>query len=269
MTAQRGSDSEAPTVEARAEAPRELPGVKRALVVEDEPSIRRTIVRTLEGFGVETIYASNLKQATSLLVQPLDLVIADVRLPDGTGQSVITSALRFSPVPVLIAISGVASATEAFDLARAGAVAFLVKPFGLHDLERCLRDACQARARLASGGASSSLSPLAEQALQELVRRFRFTPRQAEVVRRTAQGTRRADLPKVLGISEASCKTLVRRVLSRSGSTRLSELTFAVLAQQAITPKAVLPPPPQQQRSPSRDADESPRPRRAPRAGAS
>lgn len=268
MTAQRGSDSEAPTSDAQAAAPRELPGIKRALVVEDEPSIRRTIVRTLEGFGIETIYASNLKQATSLLVQPLDLVIADVRLPDGTGQSVIKSALRFSPVPVLIAISGVASATEAFDLARAGAVAFLVKPFGLHELERCLRDACRARARLASGG-DSSLSPVAERALQELVRRFRFTPRQAEVVRRTAQGTRRADLPKVLGISEASCKTLVRRVLSRSGSARLSELTFAVLAaQESITPKAEMPllPPPQ---SPSRDAGESPRPRRAPRAGAS
>jgi DNA-binding NarL/FixJ family response regulator len=242
--------------------------VKRALVVEDEPSIRRTIVRTLEGFGVATIHASSLKQATSLLVQPLDLVIADVRLPDGSGHSVITSALRFSPVPVLIAISGVASATEAFDLARAGAVAFLVKPFGLHELERCLRDACNARARLSNAG-DHALSPNAEQALQELVRRYRFTPRQAEVVRRTAEGTRRADLPKVLGISEASCKTLVRRVLSRSGSTRLSELTFAVLAsQQAITPKAdehSVPPPP----APSRGGGASPRPRRAPRAGAS
>lgn len=239
-----------------------LVGVKRALVVEDEPSIRRTIVRTLESFGVETQHASGLKQATSLLVPPIDLVIADVRLPDGSGHSVITSALRFSPVPVLIAISGVASATEAFDLARAGAVAFLVKPFGLHDLERCLRDACQARALATSEG---GLSAVAEQALQDLVRRYRFTPCQAEVVRRTAQGTRRADLPKALGISEASCKTLVRRVLSRSGSNRLSELTFAVLAaQQAVTPPAVRPP-----RSPRRAADESPRPRRAPRAGAS
>ena len=110
---------------------------------------------------------------------------------------------------------GVASATEGFDLARAGAVAFLVKPFGLHELERCLLDACRARARLSGAGEAGpvALSPLAEQALQELVRRYRFTPRQAEVVRRTAQGTRRADLPKALGISEASCKTLVRRVL--------------------------------------------------------
>ncbi len=242
-----------------------LVGVKRALVVEDEPSIRRTIVRTLEGFGVETQYASSVKQASALLVPSLDLVIADVRLPDGNGHSVITAALRFSPVPVLIAISGVASATEAFDLARAGAVAFLVKPFGLHDLERCLRDACQARALLATG--DGALSPVAEQALQDLVRRYRLTPRQAEVVRRTAQGTRRADLPKVLGISEASCKTLVRRVLSRSGTHRLSELTFAVLSahQQTITPRAAAP----SSGAQPRDAGASPRPRRAPRAGAS
>lgn len=267
MTGQRAADSDVTASDgARDEGERELPGVKRALVVEDEPSIRRTIVRTLEGFGVETQHASSLKQATAMLVPPIDLVIADVRLPDGSGHSVITSALRFSPVPVLIAISGVASATEAFDLARAGAVAFLVKPFGLHELERCLREACRARARLSGGTDQLALSPLAEQALQELVRRFRFTPRQAEVVRRTAQGTRRGDLPKALGISEASCKTLVRRVLSRSGSTRLSDLTFAVLAaQQSITPKAAAPAP----QAPPRDAGASPRPRRAPRAGAS
>jgi len=248
---------------------RVLTGVKRALVVEDEPSIRRTIVRTLEGFGVETQHASSLKQAMAMLVPPIDLVVADVRLPDGSGHAVITAALRFSPVPVLIAISGVATATEAFDLARAGAVAFLVKPFGLHELERCLRDACDARALLLSR--DRTLSPVAEQALQELVRRYRFTPRQAELLRRTAQGTRRADLPKALGISEASCKTLVRRVLSRSGSTRLADLTFAVLAaqtQQSTTPKAVRPLPPPPSPGPRPDADVSPRPRRAPRAGA-
>lgn len=266
MTSQR-SEPRAPSGAEHEQAAqaRELRGVKRALVVEDEPSIRRTIVRTLEKFGVEAHHASTLKQASAMLVPPIDLVIADVRLPDGSGHSVITAALRFSPVPVLIAISGVATATEAFDLARAGAVAFLVKPFGLHDLEACLRDACEARARLASSS-DIALSPVAERALQELVLRYRFTPRQAEVVRRTAQGTRRADLPKALGISEASCKTLVRRVLSRSGTTRLSDLTFAVLAaQQATIPKAA---PPPAAAAPQHDAAESPRPRRAPRGDA-
>lgn len=260
---ERASDSEAGAEQG---APAGLPGVRRALVVEDEPAIRRAIVRTLAGFGVEAQYAATLKQAKAMLVPPIDLVIADVRLPDGSGHAVITAALRFSPVPVLIAISGVASATEAFDLARAGAVAFLVKPFGLAELERCLRDACEARAALTSG--ERALSPLAEQALSELVRRYRFTPRQAEVVRRTAQGTRRADLPKALGISEASCKTLVRRVLSRSGSTRLADLTFAVLAAQeaAVIPRAAAPARPA---APTRDAAASLPRRRAPRAGAS
>ena len=267
MASQRGSDRQT-TAEQRAAdgRTRELAGVRRALVVEDEPAIRRTIVRTLESFGVEAHYASTLKQATALLVPPLDLVVADVRLPDGSGQAVIRAALRFSPVPVLIAISGVASATEAFDLARAGAVAFLVKPFGLSELERCLRDACEARAQLLTG--ERALSPEAEHALQELVRRYRFTPRQAELLRFTAQGTRRADLSKVLGISEASCKTLVRRVLSRSGSTRLSDLTFAVLAaQQSTTPST--PQQPSAGAGQPRGAASSPRQRRAPRAGAS
>jgi DNA-binding NtrC family response regulator len=204
--------------------------VSRALIVEDDPSIRRAIVRLLDSFGVEVEHAASVKQAMGMLVPPIDLVLADVRLPDGSGHSVITAALRLQPVPVLIAVSGVASAREAFDLARAGAVAFLVKPFGLEELERCLREACDARALRAS--TSRTLSPAAEQALSDLVRRYGLTTRQAQVVRLTAEGTRRADLPTALGISDGSCKTLVRRVLQRSGTARLSDLAFAVLASQ-------------------------------------
>jgi len=266
VTEERSTDSEEALGRgAQAEPARALRGVTRALVVEDEPSIRRTIVRTLESLGVETRHASTLKQASAMLVPPIDLVIADVRLPDGTGHAVITAALRFSPVPVLIAISGVASATEAFDLARAGAVAFLVKPFGLLELEQCLHAACDARAALTSGH-WAALSPAAEQALQDLARRYRFTPRQIEVIRRTAEGTRRAELPKALGISEASCKTLVRRVLSRSGTARLADLTFAVLAAQQVVKPRAAPRLPKQPAAP-RDEDASPPPRRGPRAG--
>jgi DNA-binding NarL/FixJ family response regulator len=219
-----------PSIEASShDAPRRLAGVSRALVVEDNAGIRRAIVRMLETFGVEVQHAASVKHAAGLMLPPLDLVVADVRLPDGSGQAVIAAALRLSPVPVLVAISGVATATEAFDLARSGVVAFLVKPFGLHELERCLKDACDRRAAARASDAHP-LSRSAERAWEELVRRYRLTPRQAEVVRRTAEGTRRGDLPRVLGISEASCKTLVRRVLQRCGSARLSDLAFVVLA---------------------------------------
>lgn len=225
-----GRAPDQPTAQAPSTAaPRRLAGVNRALVVEDDPGIRRAIVRMLETFGVDVQHASSVKHAAGLMVPPLDLVVADVRLPDGTGQAVIAAALRLSPVPVLVAISGVATASEAFHLARSGVVAFLVKPFGLQELERCLQDACDRRAAARASDAHP-LSRSAERAWEELVRRYRLTPRQAEVVRRTAEGTRRADLPRVLGISEASCKTLVRRVLQRCGSARLTDLAFAVLA---------------------------------------
>lgn len=250
------------------EGVRRLRGVSRALVVEDDPGIRRAIVRMLVNFGVSVEQASSVKQAAGMLVPPLDLVLADVRLPDGSGHSVIAAALRLTPVPVLVAISGVASASEAFDLARAGAVAFLVKPFGLNELERCLREACEARALHA--GNARVLSPAAEQAWQDLVRRCALTPRQAEVVRLTAEGTRRADLPKALGISESSCKTLVRRVLHRCGTGRLADLAFAVLAAQdepsgliASGARSVMPRTPSSTATQQPSADASPRPRRA------
>jgi len=211
-----------------------LPGVSHALVVEDDPDIRRHITRTLEELAVQVRHASGVQAALGQLVPPLDLVIADIRLPDGTGHSVLRAAMSVAPVPVLIAISGVATPAEAFDLGRLGTVAFLSKPFGLAQLERTLRDACAIRPRAPLE--ARSLPPGAEAGLLELSRRHGLTPRQIEVVRLVASGARRSELPRALGISPTTCKALVRRVLERCGIKRLSELLPVVLSHSTHPP---------------------------------
>jgi FixJ family two-component response regulator len=168
-----------------------------------------------------------VQSAKALLAPPLDLVIADVRLPDGQGHQVLRAAMALSPIPVLVAISGKASASEAFSLARSGAVAFLEKPFGLAELERLLRSACDAHFRARD---AAPLTQAAEIGLRELARRHGLTPRQVELLRHIVSGTPRAGLPQALGISKATCKALVRRVLERCGKKRLSELVPAVFS---------------------------------------
>ena len=72
----------------------------RILVVDDEPDLRTLYQLTLlrEGYQVDT--AGDLTQARSMLAeQVFDVLITDMRLPDGLGLALITCLLYTSPSP--------------------------------------------------------------------------------------------------------------------------------------------------------------------------
>ncbi len=122
-------------------APREL---GRVLIVEDHVPLRRAIALLLRNSGAEVLEAGTAHGAIALLNPPPDLIICDVYLPDGSALKILEATLRLSPEPVKIAVSGHASAEEAFQLARLGVLAYLPKPFTLEELsatiERVLRE---------------------------------------------------------------------------------------------------------------------------------
>jgi DNA-binding NtrC family response regulator len=98
----------------------------------------------LRNSGAEVLEAGTAQGAIALLDPPPDLIICDVYLPDGSALKILEATLRLSPEPVKIAVSGHASAEEAFQLARLGVLAYLPKPFSLDQLsatiERVLRE---------------------------------------------------------------------------------------------------------------------------------
>jgi DNA-binding response OmpR family regulator len=115
------------------------PVVERALIVEDNAPLRSAIARLVRGWGAVAVEAGTAREAKEGLRQPPDLVICDVSLPDGSGLSVFEAALSLRREPAKIAISGVATAEEAFHLAHLGVGEYLAKPFSLADLERAVR----------------------------------------------------------------------------------------------------------------------------------
>jgi DNA-binding NtrC family response regulator len=115
------------------------------LLVEDNPIILRYMAGAFAGWGARVIQARSVEVAMTRLSMPLDLLIADVCLPDGTTRELLEQALRMPSHPVVIAISGRASPVEAFELAKAGVHAFLPKPFSKAELARCVRHALDKR----------------------------------------------------------------------------------------------------------------------------
>ena len=110
-------------------------GVIRVVVAEDEALIRLDLVEMLTEEGYEVVgQAADGEAAVSLAtdLRP-DLVVMDVKMPklDGISAAEQIATRRIAPVIMLTAFSQ----RELVDRARtAGAMAYVVKPFGKADL---------------------------------------------------------------------------------------------------------------------------------------
>jgi len=105
------------------------------LVVEDERRIASFLEKGLIAEGYSCVLATDVVSAKTLLgSEPIDLVVLDLLLPDGSGLDVLNGIRRSAPrLPVLIltAVEDVASRVRGLD---AGADDYLVKPFDFEEL---------------------------------------------------------------------------------------------------------------------------------------
>ena len=108
---------------------------RRVVVAEDEALIRMDLKEMLEEEGYEVVGEAGDGEAAVALVEEHrpDLAILDVKMPvlDGISAAERIAAARLAPVLILTAFSQ----RELVERAReAGAMAYLVKPFGKSDL---------------------------------------------------------------------------------------------------------------------------------------
>ena len=106
--------------------------VTRILVVDDEPDLRTLYAMTLvrEGYQVEA--AGTLDEAWQCLVaQSFDVVITDMRLPDGMGLELLQRLRADQRLERCVVITAYGSAENAVESLKAGAFDYLTKPVDL------------------------------------------------------------------------------------------------------------------------------------------
>ncbi|TFW19504.1 two-component system response regulator KdpE [Massilia arenosa] len=105
-----------------------------ALIVEDEPQIRRFVRMALEGEGWTVHEAATLKRGMiDAGTRTPDLIILDLGLPDGDGIALIHEVRGWCPVPVIV-LSARVDETDKIAALDAGADDYLTKPFGVGEL---------------------------------------------------------------------------------------------------------------------------------------
>ena len=112
------------------------------LVVDDEPDLRTLYELTLlrEGFRVEA--AGSVKEAWQYLTERhFDVVITDMRLPDGLGLELLQRIKAEQRSERCVVITAYGSAENAVESLKAGAFDYLTKPVDLKQFRTVIASA--------------------------------------------------------------------------------------------------------------------------------
>ena len=118
--------------------------IEKILLLEDEPVVRKNLEQQLRNRRYEVAAAPNLAGARAYLGKDsFDMIIADVRLPDGEGTDLLRQLQARPQRPLIVMISGVGTVETAVECMRAGAFDYLLKPFSDQQLEMTLKKAAE------------------------------------------------------------------------------------------------------------------------------
>lgn len=103
--------------------------VGNVLVVDDELEMRAAVRRTLVTAGHAVLEAATMAAARDLLGRtPIDVVVLDLGLPDGSGLELLNAIKSSSPSTAALVFTASDAATDMREALRLGASAYLHKP---------------------------------------------------------------------------------------------------------------------------------------------
>jgi two-component system, NtrC family, nitrogen regulation response regulator GlnG len=195
----------------------------RILVLDDDAAIRTVVGQALKRDGHRVLTAATIAEAEVQLAATLpDVLISDVKLPDGNGLDLVDRVVRAHPGLPVIVLSAQNTLTTAVRSTEVGAFDYLPKPFDLDALSRTVQSAL-ARG---SGGVAEPIE--AEDRALPLIGR---SPAMQDVYRIIARVVSN-DLTVLVSGESGTGKELVARAIHDLGPRRRSP--FLALNMAAI-----------------------------------
>lgn len=200
--------------------------MKKILVIEDEPEMRRNLVTILRMEKFEPLAAENGRVGVELARREKpDLILCDVMMPEMDGHAVL-QALRDDPETTAIPFIFLTAKGERDDLRAGmnlGADDYLTKPVSKRELLRAIA----ARLQRARQAVRREFNP--DFSSYEPLLRLGLTPRAAETLLWVAQGKTNGDIAIILNITESTVKKHMLEVFAKLGVETRGAATLRAL----------------------------------------
>jgi DNA-binding NarL/FixJ family response regulator len=188
--------------------------MKKILVIEDEPEMRRNITTLLRYHNFEPIAAENGRTGVEAARRERpDLILCDVMMPELDGHAVLQT-LQADAALARIPFIFLTAKGEKEDLRcgmNLGADDYLTKPISNADLVHAI----QVRLRRSEQQTAREFKP--DFSSFEPLLQLGLTPRAAETLLWLAQGKTNSDIATILGITESTVKKYVQEMFEKLG----------------------------------------------------
>lgn len=209
-------------------------GVCRVLLVEDDEPLRERFTRILQAWpGGELVAAcATLAQTLDVLrTQPVDLLMADLRLPDGHGTEAIRLLRTINPAADAMVISVLADDKTVIEAIEAGAAGYLLKDADSIELVEAIEELRAGRSPISSSIARIIVRRLNAGAAPEPVPEpaplaQALTPREMEILWGIAKGFTYAEVAERLGISRLTVPVHIKSIYRKLAANNRSEAVF-------------------------------------------
>lgn len=215
--------------------------LKKILVIEDEPLMRRNLVAALQSEGFTVVEAADGGQGIELArTETPDLIVCDVGMPGKDGYEVL-QAVRADPairgIPFIF-LTGKGERTDVRAGMNLGADDYLPKPVGREELLAAIRARLQRQVLSDHPPSAQTMEEgfAAACTTSEPLEALGLTKREAEVLLWVAQGKTNPEIGMILSIRHSTVKKHLERVFTKLGvetRTSASRMALETLMQQA------------------------------------
>ncbi len=209
----------------------------RLLLVDDHEVVRvglRTVLRN--HYGITVVGAAGTKAAAVRAVKRLrpDVVLMDIRLPDGSGVEACRDILASHPTTRIIFLTSFADDESVMTAVLAGARGYVLKDIDSGLLIRSIR---------AVFNGQSTLNPaLTQQALDwikswpaqaSMVRGFSLSPQEERVLALVAEGLTNKEIATALRLSDKTVKNYLANMFQKMHISRRAQAAALFVKRQA------------------------------------
>jgi DNA-binding NarL/FixJ family response regulator len=189
--------------------------VNKVLLVDDHDLIRQGLARAFERHDDFSVVAEAGSVAEGQqLAQSLrpDVVVTDVRLPDGTGLDLVRALRKQNDEVGIVVLTMYAGDEQLFEALEAGASAFVAKDAPADDVVAAARHARVSPRSFTAANLAEAMrrrmSPTGPQ----------LSARESEVLRLLAEGLGVAAIARKLFVSESTAKTHISKIYEKLGA---------------------------------------------------